>query len=345
MLNPESDSTENEADDAPEGTPTGAGSDDSSTAAQSAPTSPSIGRRIIDTLRRRRLLAMIVAGLVVITALVVKSFAPSPGVEQAPLALSDSLRLEQEFEKIVSGETNRLYVAGYEISDAMLDDLPIEFLREAKRKALVAREQSDESQRKEGTKKLAIAEKEIYNDEGKRINFDPPEWEDYPRIDAVLIDQGKITDEGLATLAELPDLEHIRLRLSPISDNGIKLLAGCDELWLVNLPHSELTNEGLRLLASFPKLKQLRLGSKRLTNDCCREIAELVNLRGLHLIGIPVTDDGVKILAELPHLESLYLDDSAVTESGWQWVFRNHPELHVHVDQSHLDRDPQAHPH
>lgn len=312
---------------------------------ESLPKAPPIWSRIAETLRSRRIKALIIAGFVLIAILWGRSFFSSAKVEETLLTLSDEVRLGQEFQKILDGETTRLYIAEYEISDVMLDDLPVASLREARQEAFKTRDATDQSQPSESSSGSTDDVTEIYNDEGKRINFDAPDWQDYPRIDAVLIDQGKITDEGLAKIAELPDLEHIRLRLSPITDEGIKSLSDCDELWLVNLPHSELTNEGLRRLGSVPQLKQLRLGSDRLTNDCCRVIAELTNLRGLHLIGIPVTDDGVKVLSELPHLESLYLDDSAVTELGWEWVFRNHPQLHVHVNQSHHDRDPQAHPH
>jgi hypothetical protein len=53
----------------------------------------------------------------------------------------------------------------------------------------------------------------------------------------------------------------------------------------------------------------------------------------------------LKTLAAMKQLESLYLDDCAVTEAGWNWLFREHPDLHIHVDQNHLDRDPSAHKH
>jgi len=164
-------------------------------------------------------------------------------------------------------------------------------------------------------------------------------------LDVVLIDQGVVDDEGMAILAQIPDLQHLRLRLSPITDAGLPPLLAQSSLWYLNLPHSELTADGVRSLAQLPRLRQLRLGSPKLGNDASAAIAEIHSLRGLHLIGVPVTDEGLKLIADLPHLESLYLDDSAVTEVGWDWLFRNHPELHVHINQKHHDRDPQAHPH
>jgi hypothetical protein len=68
-------------------------------------------------------------------------------------------------------------------------------------------------------------------------------------------------------------------------------------------------------------------------------------LRAVHLIEIPITDEGLQQIADLPHLESLYLDGAAVTATGWNWLFTNHPDLHIHLDQQHHDIDPNWHPH
>lgn len=164
-------------------------------------------------------------------------------------------------------------------------------------------------------------------------------------LEHVTIDRGQITDVGLAAIASLPNLHHIRLRLSPISDDGLATLAKCENLWMINLPHSKITSEGVNVLQELPRLRQLRIGTDQAGNEICRTIAKLESLRSVHLIGIGVTDEGMKLLADMPHLESLYLDDSAVTDIGWQWLFDSRPQLHVHVDQNHHDRDPKGHRH
>lgn len=177
-----------------------------------------------------------------------------------------------------------------------------------------------------------------------RLLLDLP-VESLASLDTVIVDQGAVTDEGLAVIARLPGLEQLRLRHSPITDAGVALLANCEQIWLVNLPQSRVSSVGLASLQKRTKLKQLRIGSPLLGDDCCHAIAELKSLRGLHLIDVPVTDAGLKVLATLPHLESLYLDDSEVTEAGWDWLFQERPQLHVHVNQQHHDRDPHTHPH
>ena len=164
-------------------------------------------------------------------------------------------------------------------------------------------------------------------------------------LEAVIFDQGVLTDDSLTTLQQLPSLNHVRLRNSPITDEGFKTISQMQTLWYLNLPHADCTSTGVAHLQKLPQLRQLRLGSKRLGNDVTEQIAKMKGLRGVHLIGIPITDDGLEILAGMPHLESLYLDDSAVTEAGWERLFRDHPDLHVHVNQRHHDRDPKAHRH
>ncbi len=164
-------------------------------------------------------------------------------------------------------------------------------------------------------------------------------------LETLIIDEGIVTDETIDLIAKLPKLRQLRLRLSPIGDVGFQELSSCEALWFLNLPHAECTSKGVASLKSLKKLRQLRLGSKNLDNQVANALTQIRSLRGIHLIGVPITDEGLKKIAVMPYLESLYLDDSAVTEAGWAWLFREHPHLHVHIDQYHHDRDPKAHDH
>ena len=163
-------------------------------------------------------------------------------------------------------------------------------------------------------------------------------------VRVVMLDQGMISDDGMKILATLPDLMHLRVRLSIISDKGLAHLQGCENLRVLNLPNCHLTDQGIMALRQLPRLRQLRIGGDSVT-ELSYSIATLEQINALHLINVPVTDEGLKAIAAMPRLESLYLDSSQVTEVGWQWLFDHHPELHVHIDQRHHDRDPQYHEH
>jgi hypothetical protein len=64
------------------------------------------------------------------------------------------------------------------------------------------------------------------------------------------------------------------------------------------------------------------------------------SLRWLHLIDIPLTDAALQPIGELRNLESLYLDGARISDAAYDEFFRAHPNLHVHIDQHHHDRDP-----
>ena len=164
-------------------------------------------------------------------------------------------------------------------------------------------------------------------------------------VTTLLCDRGQVTDNGVLHIASLVDLEHLRLRSSPITDRGLETLSIMKNLRALNLPQSACTEKGIKHLASLPKLTNLRLGSPHLTSETAAAVRELKGLESLHLIRVPISDDGLRLIAELPELESLYLDDCEVTADGWDWLFENHPYLHVHVNQNHLDRDPNHHRH
>ena len=195
-----------------------------------------------------------------------------------------------------------------------------------------------EAVRDEGGKKLHIEGFPVDDSMISRIG-------ELQTLDTLIIDEGIVTDETIDLITQLSNLQHLRLRLSPIGDQGLKQLASCDNLWFLNLPHSVCTAKGVASLASLKNLRQIRLGSKELDNQVTAALAKIQSLRGIHLIGVPITDEGLKKLAAMPYLESLYLDDSAVTAAGWEWLFREHSHLHVHIDQYHHDRDPKAHVH
>lgn len=162
-------------------------------------------------------------------------------------------------------------------------------------------------------------------------------------LKTVIADRGKVTDEGLKSIAALPHLTHLRLRQSPISDVGMRLLAEAPKLQILNLPQCDATAEGVASLASLESLRNLRLGGTRLTAETAPAIGQLKSLRALHLIGVPIDDAGLREIAALPHLRSLYLDDAKVSDDGWTWFQENHPQIHVHVNQRHLDRSIPDH--
>jgi len=163
------------------------------------------------------------------------------------------------------------------------------------------------------------------------------------RLTTLQVKIESITLETVELIARMPKLEQLHLRRAPITDEMLARIITSPTIWLLNLPAAIVTPDAIESLESMPMLRNLRLGIEDGNNRHARAVAKLKRLRTVHLIGISVSDDGLQALAALPQLESLYLDGSAVTEGGWAWLFQNHPQLHVHIDQKHHDRDPQKH--
>jgi hypothetical protein len=163
------------------------------------------------------------------------------------------------------------------------------------------------------------------------------------RLTTIQVEADSVSLETIVKLAAMPKLEQLHLRGAAIDDPMLATLATSSTIWLLNLPVANVSPEAIEGLGKMPALRQLRLGIQDGDNRHGRAVATLSRLRAVHLIGVSVTDEGLQPLAKMPQLESLYLDDTAVTDLGWTWLFQNNPQLHVHIDQRHHDRDPLKH--
>jgi hypothetical protein len=169
---------------------------------------------------------------------------------------------------------------------------------------------------------------------------------DATALRTLLIDQpqSQITATGVKNLAGLPKLEHLRLRGPGVDDDALVEIAKIASLQILNLPHGQFSDEGLKSLASLPALEQFRFKSAAVTDAGMVTLAEFPALKRLHLIDVPITDDGLKTLAGMKQLESLYIDGAHLSDGAIEELLGARPELHVHLNQQHHDRDPHKHP-
>jgi len=181
-----------------------------------------------------------------------------------------------------------------------------------------------------------------------RIVADAPltaaEWESLRGLVGLrelVLRRGVADDTRAEILATLPDLERLVLRDSPLSDVGFRAIARCSRLVHLNVPQAACTAAGVRALRHIPALRSLRLGGRNFAGRATgAAVAELASLDSLHLIDVPLGDDGLAAIAGLPGLRNLYLDGARVSDEAWGRYFQQRPDVHVHVDQAHHDRDP-----
>lgn len=155
------------------------------------------------------------------------------------------------------------------------------------------------------------------------------------------IERSEITAAGLSSLEGLPQLQHLQIRGRPLDDASLTCIGKLTELRVLNLPQLDATAEGFRQLAKLSNLELLRIGGKCIDDEWLALLVELPRLKFLHLIGPGITDAGLSHVGGLPKLQSFYLDDAAVSEAALESLLQSRPGLHLHLDQRHLDRDPQ----
>lgn len=161
-------------------------------------------------------------------------------------------------------------------------------------------------------------------------------------LTTLIIDRGSAGEGSLGVLSRLPKLRQLKLP-GQVSDAGIKAVSGCRELEILNLPGGVFTDRGCERIARLDQLMLLRFGSPHVTDEGIRAIAEMPRLRFLHLLDVPITDAGLEHVASIETLESFYLDGGRASDDGLRRLIANRPDLHVHLDQTHIPGDPSAH--
>jgi len=161
----------------------------------------------------------------------------------------------------------------------------------------------------------------------------------------LMLDQGSITDRSGETLASFKNLLQLRLRESPLSDISLIEINKLESLMFLNLPQADITAVGIKALAGHANLQQLRLGGPGIDDEACEAMQLLPELRYVHIIAPRLTEKGVQALALIPKLQSLYVDECDLPEEAWDELLKQRPDVHFHLDQQHLDRDPGKHPH
>ena len=112
----------------------------------------------------------------------------------------------------------------------------------------------------------------------------------------ILIDQSHMTDEGLQTLAELPELEHLKLYRHSFSDAGLAHLKRATKLktLLIGSGTSGVTDAGLASLQGLTDLEELDVSGSMVTDAGLDGLRGLTKLKDVGVNGTSVTKEGLK---------------------------------------------------
>ncbi len=131
-----------------------------------------------------------------------------------------------------------------------------------------------------------------------------------------LRDCADLTDDELARMAGLAQLESLDLSSTPIGNAGVEHLAGCRGLRELNLSNTKIDDAAIARLATLVSLRSLQLAGTPISDAGVGQLRALQELEQLSLSGTAVTDAAVGVLGRFPKLTWLSLANTTVSDAA-----------------------------
>ena len=138
----------------------------------------------------------------------------------------------------------------------------------------------------------------------------------FPKLDYLAILCPEVTDEGMANIVELIELDTLLLSKTGITDDTLGFLTDFYKLRRLYLGESNITDAGMEHLIGLQSLEVFSAPKTDLSDDGLLAISKLKNLTTLRLGDTQVTDAGLEHLSGLLHLNVLYLTNCRINGSG-----------------------------
>ncbi len=130
-------------------------------------------------------------------------------------------------------------------------------------------------------------------------------------------DSRDLTEQGLAKLTTLKQMEQLHLYHCPISDEGFRHLSAFEYLFQLGLSGTPIGDAGLAHVGQVKSVWNLELsGCANLTSAGLKHLIGLPRLRHLVLAATAIDDTAVPHLAQMTSLRILYLEGTKVTAAG-----------------------------
>ena len=137
-----------------------------------------------------------------------------------------------------------------------------------------------------------------------------------PNLNRILLEDTKISDEGLSVVADIKQLSWIRLDGTAVTDAGVALIQDLALMRELGLARTNVTDNALKYLDEMTQLRTLMLSDTQVTNDGIAYLKDKASLRMLTLRNTGVTDVGLLDIACLAKLETLDLAGTSTTDEG-----------------------------
>jgi hypothetical protein len=134
-------------------------------------------------------------------------------------------------------------------------------------------------------------------DRGGQVKRDGGFWRG--DVLSVKLSGRKFTDDDLALLEGIPDLEELNLFEAQVTDDGLKKLRPLHNLRKLNLQRTQITDAGLAELQNHPSLEELDIQETKVTDAGLKNLTPLTNLRLLATPSATFTPRGFRVFRDL----------------------------------------------
>jgi hypothetical protein len=126
-----------------------------------------------------------------------------------------------------------------------------------------------------------------------------------------------VSPDGLMRLVRLDALEHLTMRSCGLTDDHLAFLAEMPQLQVLEIPGNRITRAGIEHLSNLSKLRRLNVSyCPEIDDEAFERISRLESLEGLSAQMTQVTDAGLAYLFDMPHLRDVTVLGSRATRIG-----------------------------
>ena len=140
------------------------------------------------------------------------------------------------------------------------------------------------------------------------------------RVVTANLSQTDTTDDELALLTCVPEIEHLDLFECQVTNQGMRHLVALKKLKSLQLMDTEVEDAGLSFVGQLTALEELSIPLEQLTDKGLRHLSNLRKLKKLDLRFTEVTPKGFEVLRNFRHLEELNLAMTRMNDAALEHI-------------------------
>ncbi|MEZ6045681.1 MAG: hypothetical protein R3C11_08905 [Planctomycetaceae bacterium] len=127
-----------------------------------------------------------------------------------------------------------------------------------------------------------------------------------------------LTDVGMQNLKYFKKLKRLNLSGSDISDESLAVLSHLTNLEDLSLSNTKITSRGIVSLKNLPNLRYLHLDGTNINSDAAETLQTLPSLQLINLSNTVFDDTGIKRLTAQQKIRDLILERTRITENVFE---------------------------